>query len=138
MGMYTELIFGCSLKKDTPREIIQVLQYMVDKSEFKDTSQIKVPDHEFFKTSRWQWLFHGSSYYFGVNEPHSEIWYDDISKDYRISTRSNIKNYDDEIELFLDWIKPYISGGSGQNDFYAIVIYEESEKPTIYYLKESE
>ena len=29
MGMYTELIFGASLKTDTPKEVIDTLRYMV-------------------------------------------------------------------------------------------------------------
>lgn len=68
MGMYTELIFGCSLRKDTPREVIEILKFMVDKSEFKEFSK-PLPDHKFFQTSRWSRLFQWSSYYFGVNEP---------------------------------------------------------------------
>jgi hypothetical protein len=51
-----------------------------------------------------------------------------------LSTRSNIKNYKQEIETFLEWIKPYINGGSGSRNMYAIVIYEEQDEPTIYYL----
>lgn len=70
--------------------------------------------------------------------PFSKIWYDNISKDYRISTRSNLKNYDDEIELFLDWIKPYIRSGSGLENVYAYVLYEQDKIPTVYYLGENE
>ena len=44
------------------------------------------------------------------------------------------ETYNDEIETFLGWIKPFISSGSGTKEMYAIVIYEESEEPTIYYL----
>ena len=32
MGMYTELIFGAELKKDTPNEVIEKLKSMVDGS----------------------------------------------------------------------------------------------------------
>ncbi|MFA5760512.1 MAG: hypothetical protein WC877_01965 [Dehalococcoidales bacterium] len=135
MGMYTEIIFGCSLKKDTPLNVINVMQFMTDPSDFKDESKITggLPDHKFFNTPRWKWMFHCSSYYFGVNESSSKMWYDDISKDYRISVRSNLKNYDDEIELFLEWIHPYVNHGTGYNNLYAIVTYEESEVPTLYY-----
>lgn len=60
------------------------------------------------------------------------MWHDEISKCYHISTRSNIKNYENEIELFLDWIKPYIEYGSGVRNLYAIVTYEGGT-PILYY-----
>jgi TFIIF-interacting CTD phosphatase-like protein len=129
MGMYTELIFGASLKKETPSEVIETLKYMIGESKSK-------PDGYPFPDGRHEYMLESSSYYFGVSEPLSKMWYDEISHDWRMSTRSNVKNYENEIESFLNWIKPYISYGSGSNNMYAIVIYEESETPTIYYLEE--
>lgn len=83
---------------------------------------------------RCEWLFRGSSYYFGVNKSVSKMWKDDFGENWVLSTRSSIKNYKGEIEAFLEWIKTYIDGGSGYRDMYAIVIYEEAEAPDIYYL----
>lgn len=127
MGMYTELIFGASLKEDTPSTVIDALKYMIGETEEKP-KDFPLPD------GRCEWLFRGSSYYFGVSESVSKMWFDEIANDWRLSTRSNIKNYEGEIEEFLEWIKPYIKSGSGYKDFYAIVTYEEAEEPTIYYL----
>ena len=62
------------------------------------------------------------------------MYKDNITDSYVLSTRSSIKNYANEIETFLDWIKPYIESGSGYRDMYAIVTYEEDETPKIYYL----
>ena len=127
MGMYTELIFGANLKQDTPNEVIEALQYMIGKTKEKPTN-FPLPE------GRCEWLFQGSSYYFGISDPVNKMWKDDIGKNWVLSTRSNIKNYNGEIETFLKWIKPYIDGGSGINEMYAIVMYEEAEAPTIYYL----
>ena len=129
MGMYTELIFGADLKKDTPTDVIEALKYMIGETEEKPTS-FPLPD------GRCEWLFQGASYYFGVSNPVSKMFYDDICENWIISTRSNIKNYNGEIEAFLEWIKPHIGGGSGARDMYAIVTYEESNEPKIYYLQE--
>lgn len=132
MGMYTELIFGAELKKDTPKEVIDVLKYMI-----KDTDIIvPTPKHKFFSCARWRILFTCTSYYFGVSDSFNKLWFDKISDTWKISTRSNIKNYDGDIQEFLDWIKPYINRGSGDREFYTIVCYEEQEEPTIYYLRE--
>lgn len=127
MGMYTELIFGANLKKDTPTEVIEALKYMIGETKKKPIN-FPLPD------GRCEWLFRGASYYFGVNRPVSKMMYDDIGGNWIVSTRSNIKNYEGEIEAFLEWIKPYIDGGSGARDMYAIVTYEESDEPEIYYL----
>ena len=129
MGMYTELIFGAELKKDTPKNVIEALKYIIGDTEEKP-NDFPLPD------GRCEWLFRCSSYYFGVTSAVSKMWKDDISESYVISTRSNIKNYKGEIEAFLEWIKPYIDNGSGYRDMYAIVTYEEAEVPNIYYLHE--
>lgn len=129
MGMYTELIFGASLRKDTPEEVIHVLQFLIGDR----TAPVELPNHPFFGTARYGHIFSSSSYYFGVSRSLGKMWTDEISNEWVISTRSNLKNYDGEVELFLDWIKPYISKGSGSREFYAISCYEQDE-PNIYYL----
>lgn len=134
MGMYTELILGAELKKDTPKEVVDILKGMAKGKRIWKKSVL--PKHEFFQAERWQWLFTMGSFYFGVHNGYAEIWFEDICDSWHISSRSNIKNYDSEIEKFLDWIKPYIDQGTGYRDFYALVTYEESEEPTIYYLDE--
>lgn len=127
MGMYTELIFGAELKKETPEQVINALKYIIGELEDK-------PDDFPLPEGRCKYVLNGSSYYFGVSESLSKIWFDEISKSWKISSRSNIKNYENEIEKFLEWIKPHIERGSGAKDMYAITIYEEDFEPTIYYL----
>jgi hypothetical protein len=130
MGMYTEIIFGAALKLDIPE--IKTIKKLVDGIEFDGTE----PDHLFFKSSRPWLLTSGGSYYFPGNI-HPKFWKDEISELWYLHFRTSIKNYNDEIEKFLDWIKPYIVQGSGINDFYAIVTYEDDSQPTIYYLNKS-
>lgn len=128
MGMYTELIFGASLKKETPKEVIDILKFMVGELEEKP----QLPSHELFHTDRWDMLFTCGSYYFGFSSSNTFMKLDEIAGCYIISTRATLKNYDSEIEKFCDWIKPYINGGSGNNDIYAMSIYEEDEEYKIY------
>ena len=134
MGMYTELIFGAALKESTPDNVINIIKKMVDRNLNID---VELPNHVFFNTKWGSSIMRMTSYYFpGTHSP--TFWKDDISKLWYLHFRSNIKNYDNEIDKFLDWIKPYIIKGSGRRNFYAIVTYEESEIPTIYYLNEDE
>jgi hypothetical protein len=127
MGMYTELIFGASFKKDTPDQVIQAIKYMLGERKEKP-SDFPLPE------GRCEWLFQSGSFYFAVDKPVNEFWYDNIKEAWTLSVRGNIKNYAQEIETFLEWVKPYIKKGAGAKNMYAIVMYEESEEPQIYYL----
>lgn len=122
MGMYTELIFGATLKKDTPNEVIETLKSMCGLQSEIDILQLSRNP------------LYAQSCYFGVSSSKPFMEFDSITKKWVISTRGNIKNYEGDIDKFLEWIRPYIANGSGVRDMYAIVMYEEWEEPTIYYL----
>lgn len=129
MGMYTEIIFGASLKESTPMDVIGTINVLI-------TGDI-IPAC-FKLDTRLRWLLKGGSdsFYFGSrNNPPAVFVFNDISKTWALTFRGNIKNYDNEIEEFLNWIKPWIEKGSGTRDMYAIVTYEEAEEPTIFYAR---
>jgi hypothetical protein len=128
MGMYTELIFGAELKSDTPIDVINTLKYLV--------GDIDIPSNLLYTEDRNPLM--GGSYYFGVNTSVTKMYFDEISDAWVLSSRANIKNYGNEIETFLEWIKPFISQGSGNREMYAIVIYEDQEIPSIYYLNDGD
>ena len=135
MGMWTELILGAKLKKKTPKYVIDTLRYLVGDlprkpKKYPATFKINNP----FSTDYDQ-MFTYSHWYFAIDKPFAELWIDPVDGCYKINTRSNLKNYDNQIEIFLKWLKPYIAKGSGARDMYAIVTYEEDSEPTIYYLK---
>lgn len=129
MGLYTELIFGAELKKDTPNEVIESLKYMLGEIENKPAN-FPLPD------GRCERLFKSVSYHFAISNSVNKMWFDNIDNRWHLSTRSNIKNYRQEIQTFLEWIKPYIYSGSGGRDMYAIVIHEEQDEPTVHYLRD--
>ena len=131
MGHYTEFVFGVSLKSTTPKEVIAILDYLVNNVELdKDLSYT---NHEFFKCSRFIAIATSSSYYFGYSESLSAFsgTADNISKEYLLSIRSNLKNYDNEIDKFVDWIRPYVNSGSGSKE---LLGYKSSEQSVIPYL----
>lgn len=137
MGEYTELIFGAAIKKDIPQNVLNVLNYLFN-GEPRPIYDDELPDHEFFRCGRWTHITRGSSYYFAVRNTHASMVHDKISNTYNCSSRGNLKNYENEIEKFLAWIKPYIEQGSGEREFYAIVCTEQQLVPTIYCLKDEE
>ncbi len=133
MGMYTELIFGASIKKDAPKEVINTLHYLVNGKKLYEEVEI-----EKSVTDGRNVLNGGGSYYFGVCDGVAKMWFDDIRSEWIVSSRTNIKNYESEIQTFLEWIKPFIDSGSGDREMYAITIYEEQSEPTIYYLYDAD
>lgn len=132
MGMYTEFVFASELKKETPEEIINILKDMVNGNSYNTYS---IPNHEFFKCDRWKCLFTGDSYYFDGGTM-SKITYDDITKTYFLTVRSNLKNYDSEIERFLDFIYPYLDEKYDTSDFLGYYRYEENREPDLIYYSE--
>lgn len=127
MGMYTELVMACKLKKNAPEDVVETLKYMVGDSEYLAA----IPTHDLFKTDRWKSMLRCDSYYFD-GDTNSTFRYDDIGKSYVLTIRCNLKNYCDEIEEFLNWIIPY----SNTNGFVGYSRYEESETPTLIYFNE--
>ena len=126
MGMYTELVLGFNLKENTPNEVVDILTYMIESGE--GDRQPVIPDHDLFKTWRWKFMLSCDSYYF-AGFTHSEMSYDDIGKQWEVNIRCNLKNYDNEIEKFIDWISPYVE----LRGFAGYSRYEESDEPTLIY-----
>jgi hypothetical protein len=125
MGMYTELVISTRIIDDS--EVINVLKLMTDLG----VSEIEeLPKHPLFETPRWRHMLRSASYYF-VPTPSSLLEYDGIGENWSFINRSDFKNYDNEINLFLDWLDPYIDSSAGEMIGYSR--YEECDAPTIRY-----
>lgn len=122
MGDYTEFHFNAEVKDDD--EVLAVLRYMVDGG---DVAPEPLPDHPLFHTHRWHMMLRCDSYYFDADTRST------LRADYQgpiyLCVRSNLKNYDGEIEKFIDWISPHLKKDEG--DFLGFYRYEETEQPTL-------
>lgn len=128
MGMYTALVLDARLKDDTPQGVIDVLQRMISGTEVSSDPR-SLPDHGLFGDTRWSWMLRGSSAYFPLErEPslRAPFYYSHGHSDTPVllSVGFSIKNYDNEIELFIDWLTPYVYEAIGWT------MYEENEAPT--------
>lgn len=104
--MYTELVLGVDLFRNTPEEVIDILEYMIEGNLTDVRSGIS--NHPLFKTNKWRSMLRCYSIYFG-GDTISKLVKPSYSFDmYHLSVRSNIENYESEIELFLNWLNPYI------------------------------
>jgi hypothetical protein len=54
---------------------------------------------------------------------------DDTDHEYKLNVRCCFKNYDNEIDLFLDFIRPYLV----TTGFLGYKRYEEDDDPTLIY-----
>lgn len=125
MGMYTELIFQGYRKSNLPEDIMVFIDYFFNTKVIDLPAILKLPEHKFFSCLRWSHLGHVSSFYFHPSSIR-DTYNDSRHNSAYVFMRCDIKNYDNEIELFLDWIKPYME------NFRAYSWYEEDEFPTIF------
>lgn len=125
MGMYTEIYVNVSFKEDLPEEVLYAIKCMLGQVEEVDTD--KLPQHDLFNTPRWKFMLRCSSYY---HKPYNIYHFerDDISERYYLTSRSDFKNYDNESELFFDFIKPYV-----KDEFIGYTRYEEDDTPKLFY-----
>ena len=125
MGMYTQLSMNFTLKENVKGIIIRRLKDMID----KDAITRAWKD----KNSRLNWCFNSSSYYFD-NTTSSKIFHDHISNQYRVLIHCDFKNYNDEINTFLNWIVPYIEGGECDKEFIGYQRHEKDDLPTLIFI----
>lgn len=117
MGQYTELWFRAELREDTPEEVLNVLKYLVGSEGEPD-----LPEHPFFEKDHWDRLGnHGSVYFPNVGE--SEYIEGDPTRSWeptRVALHGNVKDYGGEIDMFFDWIDPYVDAPEGTFLGYAL------------------
>lgn len=133
--MYTELVIKFSFKKEKLSELqYNVLDYMFNPdSKYDWENKPETPDDLFFNCHRWDSIGNSCSYYHYPNivkDWYCSSWDKDIIY---VFNRSDLKNYNHEIQLFLDWLRTldlYTSNG----EFIGYWMYEEDEIPTLIYL----
>ena len=131
MGMYTELVLKCEVRGDAPDLVKQVVRHLFN----NEDAPAELPDHEFFSCHRWEWIGSGASgchHAVAVNS----IYKHDFSEGIEVFSRSDLKDYDDEISKFIDWIAPYLPA-SGETCI-GWKWYEEDEKPTLIIINSGE
>ncbi len=129
MGMYTEFVFQGRAKNNLPLNVKNLFDYFFNKdSELinEDTSKIDLPEHNFFYCSNWAVIGHVSSYYFNpFSLRYSQKNPVEDNGDH-VFFVCNLKNYDSEIELFLNWIDEYM------DEYWGYHWYEEDDVPTFF------
>ena len=133
--MYTQFSFTFSLKDDTPIKIINILEYLID-SENNRLPFISMNENDKLfntKTKRFQYMLNTSSCYF-TDISYATLQHNKCGGYSAFHCIASIKNYDNDIELFIDFVKDYIYLHGEEKLFVGWSRYEEDEKPILYYL----
>jgi Uma2 family endonuclease len=137
MGMYTELVLAIELKKDTPENVLDIVQYLA--AEW-DGEAPPVPEHQFFRNDYWEAMLTSDSNYL-VGEPNIVFIRNKPTfsgKYSSLTVRSQVRS-NEPVDDFLDWIAPYCEEGSYSQDgftFAGFLHYEASYIPQLIYFKE--
>lgn len=132
MGMYTELVMNVELKSSMPDNVLAVIRAMAE-GEGDTLNRGILPSHPLFSADRWTYMLRSGSFYFVPTSATIliENFSDTDHPTRHLSVRTDLKNYDNEIDLFADWIAPYIEDGG----FAGYKRYEEDEHPTLLYFE---
>ncbi len=130
MGMYTELYISAQVKPEGRHKEAFLRLFTQENTEhaLQDYADL----HEAFTLSRIQFgmIPAGCSHYFLPMSTHKCEW-NKISEAYSLTFRCDLKNYENEIETFLDWLMPMIDAYEGEHIGH--MRYEEADEPTLLY-----
>lgn len=130
MGMYTEIYVNCRLIEELPKDVIGVLQYLFSEEREKANEPADIPDHPFFcENINWRSIGVECSYYH-IPFTTNKFLRDENGKYYYLTSRSDLKNYRNEIDLFFDWLMPYVDRFPGE--FIGYKRYEDNDLPTLF------
>ena len=127
--MYTELVLKCETNEEIPENVTQVLEYLFGTGLEPKT----FPEHPFFSLPRWRAVGNCSSFYHHPEKLSSIVKSLTWNSMY-IFSRSDLKNYDGEIEAFIDWVTPYLR--TYGKTCIGWKWYEEDAEPTLIFVGE--
>lgn len=112
MGMYTTMIADIPLKKETPKEVIEILKFiLLDLNEKPDDWVIPSPynEHPLFETRRWADLSYIMQDWSSYNEEDKSKLQELPDGSYTLHITTVMKDYDSEQEYLMQFLLPYIN-----------------------------
>ena len=126
MGMYTAFHFFARLQENLPKDVVDILTFLIEGNTFLIPLTLSIPDHPFFKCERWRFIADADNSSFSCDT---------------ITINGDLKNYDHEIQHFIDWISKYIYRSEyydrfakRETKFAGYYLYEEDREPTLIYV----
>lgn len=138
MGMYTKVNLILPIKKETNKNILNIIIALFEGDGLYDliAKNLNIPEHEFFKENNKIWFPDSGGSYSFTGTVNSRIRYDNLNEYAMVlHIDTDFKNYNNEINKFLDWIEPYID--LSDDTFLGYSLYEEFTNPTLYFYKDN-
>ena len=105
MSSYTQLVLSVSFNTDLPAIVKQGIDYLALEIDLP----MSYPEHPLFIGYAWSGMLkHGSEVFPGSG---MSKWVRTNGGWYKLGLNMSIKNYDKQLEKFLDWIAPYVDSG---------------------------
>lgn len=125
MGMYTEVFF----RAEVDQYAYEIMRRIIQE---RDPAEHFTSEHPFFGKDRAWAVFNCASYYHPG--PFHRLVEDEGALDARfVSFRNSLKNYDDEVEAFFDWVRPHVVVHRLRPEFIGYSLYEEDAEPILYF-----
>lgn len=121
MGMYTQLFFNASFKNDVSAVDKRALEYLFDGAD----KPAELPEHKFFSMDRAHYMFHSPAYTGAAVTVKLSDFYN------HVTAHIEVKNYEGEIEAFLEWARPLLDEEKGRCIGWKW--YEEGDHPILIY-----
>ena len=138
MGMYTEFETNLLLKKDTPIDIINMIKCLVGGKENYTGNLTKVykgnlteKDHAFLGNERYDCVLDCNNC---SCTNYEKPTFTQTEDGYVLTSNPEFKNWNNVIDLFLDWIRPYVVKGFLEDGAVGRKKYEEFYTSTYFHL----
>jgi hypothetical protein len=143
MGHYTELFFAAEVDLEAAHAIQEFLGLTAEQFETD-----YLPPHRFFTLPGAGRLLVGWSAYSSGSKVSAqlerEVYPPAGQESYHLTIRSSFKNYENELDHFLDWITPhvvYVAQGFDEDSGFKYVghsLYENAKVPTLHFINVKE
>lgn len=112
MTEFTELSFDAKLRKGISEGVLTTLQYMVEAREKARPPSPPDPDDALFATKSWHVMLRSDEA--NLSYRRSTLRYDDAAAAHILCVQCSLRNEEQEIEKFLDWVLPHVDEPDGK------------------------
>jgi hypothetical protein len=107
-----ELSFDAKLRKDVPKKVLAILQYMVEAKERARPRSPPDPDEPLFATKSWRVMLRSDEA--NLSYRRSSLRYDDAAAAHILCVQCSLRNDGDAIEKFVNWVLAHVEEPEGK------------------------
>lgn len=128
MGYYTHKQINCTLKEETPQGVINMIDAIFHHGDMPEDCPVDRLKYDVF--------YYALSGYASDYFPLHKDFYHHETFGWILFFNGTLRDYGNQFEQFIEFLKPYVKYGLGADDMYAFSIGEGDNNPRIYKLYE--